>query len=401
MARPPLPLNTHGSVSVRKVAARTHRARCRYRDADGVTRRIEATGSSATAARTALQELIRERRGSSDDTLKPHSRFSLAAKLWLARMADRRKATSVDAYRRRLDGVVLPALGQLRLREVTIARLDAFMAACEARGMSANYRRAIRDAVAGPLELALRHEAIVTNPAEHLDTIEGSAAAPRAFTFEERRRLLAWLDDTSDDPQMAAKQAAARRRDLPDLLRFMLATGTRLGEALAVRECDLDLDGVPVVEGDEIRQVPVVSINATIVRVKGHGLLRVPPKTPSANRTVPLPGFAVTMLRARVATDGGQAPVFAAGGRTGPTWHDPSKITKWLREVFDPLGMDWATSHVCRKTYLTLLDDEHALSDRMKADVMGHASLLRDTYVGRGQLHPQVGPIIDAAYRSA
>jgi len=38
-------------------------------------------------------------------------------------------------------------------------------------------------------------------------------------------------------------------------------------------------------------------------------------------------------------------------------------------------------------------------SDRMKADLMGHATLLRDVYVGRGGFHPQAAGFIDAAYR--
>ena len=84
------------------------------------------------------------------------------------------------------------------------------------------------------------------------------------------------------------------------------------------------------------------------------------------------------------------------GGAPGD---DPARAGKYLGEAFDAAGLGWATSHVCRKTYLTILDDERALSDRMKADLMGHATLLRDVYVGRGGFHPQAAAFIDAAYR--
>lgn len=63
------------------------------------------------------------------------------------------------------------------------------------------------------------------------------------------------MQGRSDDPKEARAQASARRRDLPDFVTFMLGTGVRIGEALAVRWCDLDLDGVPVVDGDELRAV--------------------------------------------------------------------------------------------------------------------------------------------------
>jgi hypothetical protein len=46
---------------------------------------------------------------------------------------------------------------------------------------------------------------------------------------------------TSDSKEEARAQASARRRDLPDLVTFMLGTGVRIGEALGVRWCDVDL----------------------------------------------------------------------------------------------------------------------------------------------------------------
>ena len=45
---------------------------------------------------------------------------------------------------------------------------------------------------------------------------------------------------------MLRKQKIARSADLPDLVRFFLGTGLRIGEALATRRLDLNLDGVPV-----------------------------------------------------------------------------------------------------------------------------------------------------------
>ena len=53
----------------------------------------------------------------------------------------------------------------------------------------------------------------------------------------------------------------ARRLELPELARFMLATGLRLGEALGVTWADLDL-----VAGS-------VSVQRTIIRVQGQGLV--------------------------------------------------------------------------------------------------------------------------------
>jgi hypothetical protein len=60
MARPPLAMGTHGSISVTKPAGtRSWVARCRFRDFDGVTRSLERHGPTKTKALTGLQDEIR------------------------------------------------------------------------------------------------------------------------------------------------------------------------------------------------------------------------------------------------------------------------------------------------------------------------------------------------------
>lgn len=63
--------------------------------------------------------------------------------------------------------------------------------------------------------------------------------------------------------------------------------------------------------------------------------------------------------------------------------------------------MDWpVTSHTFRKTAATIWHDAGVLTDRQKADLTGHAkiSTLTDTYVARGELHPQGAAVMDAAW---
>jgi hypothetical protein len=55
MSRYPLPLGTWGLIRTDRATARSWRARARYRDLDGQTRKIEARGPSAAAARRNLQ----------------------------------------------------------------------------------------------------------------------------------------------------------------------------------------------------------------------------------------------------------------------------------------------------------------------------------------------------------
>lgn len=414
MARPPLPLDTAGAISATEVRPKLWRARCRYRQATGRTIQLERSGPSRTAAIRNLQDALRDVRGSTDGPLQPHDRFSRAAELWVVRV-DRLvaegvlRSTTADLYRGQLRAVLVPALGALRLHEITIGRLDAFFGELAMRQgrqgpLSAKYRRSIREVLRQVLALVVTHGALPMNPVANLDRIRGGPAPPRGLTPEERRRLFAWLTGHSDDPTTANAQTAARRRDLPDLITFMIGTGVRIGEALGMRWCDVDLDGIPVENRDGSLQLqPIVAITGNIVRVIGNGLVRHGGKTQRALRVVPLPRFVAEMLAARrpieLAPDD---PVFATVGLRGKgiTWRDPRNVSGEILEMRQAAGFTWPlTSHTFRKTAATIWHDSE-LSDRQSADLVGHSQIttLLNYYVSRGELHPEGAAVMDAAW---
>ena len=408
MARPPLPMGTHGSIKVarRDGVSGSYVAKCRFRDYDGVTRLLERSGATKAAASRAIQDEIRSRIGTAAAPLRPDHTFERAAEIWLAKLDAQvrdgaRAVTTADTYRQRLRAVVLPAVGQWRLYECTVPRFDAFFNTLPARH-SPESRKTIRTVVSLVLRVAVQHEAMQDNPIRHLDPIEKGSRRPRALTAEERRRFLAWMAGTSADPDEARAQASARRRDLPDLVTFMLGTGVRVGEAFGVRWCDVDLEGVPVVNGDEMMSVPIVAITGNVVRHRGAGLHRHDGKTDDV-----APDRASTAVRRRDAASratvhGPDVPVFpAASMKGGLNWKDPNNINRYIREAREAAGMDWpVVSHTFRKTAATIWHDAGVLTDRQKADLTGHAkiSTLTDIYVARGELHPAGAAVMDAAW---
>lgn len=411
MARPPLAMGTHGSISIkRRVAADgaatgSYVARCRFRDYDGVTRWLERSGRTKAAASRSIQDEIRSRTGSPAAPLRPTDTFERASEAWLrkldAQVADGARAvTTADTYRQRLRAVVLPAMGQWRLYECTVPRVDAFFSGLPGQH-SPESRKTIRTVVSLVFRVAVQHEAMQDNPIRHLDPIERGSRRPRALTIEERRRFLGWMAGTSSDPEEAKAQAAARRRDLPDLVTFMLGTGVRVGEAFAVRWRDVDLEGVPVDGSDGLMSVPIVAITGNVVRHRGTGLHRHDGKTTTSLRIVPLPNFVVEMLRART-VHGPDIPVFpAASTKGGFNWKDPNNIGRHIREARKGAGMDWpVVTHTFRKTAATIWHDAGVLTDRQKADLTGHSkiSTLTDIYVARGELHPAGAAVMDAAW---
>lgn len=406
MARPPLPLGMPGSISVSERGPGAWVARCKFRDQDGVTRPIRKHGSTQSAARNALNEAIRDRQQAGrqrSGELTPASRFREAAVIFLARI-ERRRADSTHAlYEFHLNNTILPALGELRLRECTVGRLDAFLAALEPR-YAANTRRKIRSIVKGVLQQAVISEAIASNPVRELDRIEEAGGArkaqPRGLNPDERVRLLGWLDGESDDPIELRKQKIARSADLPDLVRYMLGTGLRIGESLATRPCDVNLAGIEVSVSGESRSVPVVAMTGNMTWVKGKGLVRHGGKSTAALRLIPLPNFAVKMLRRRLRELelADQDPLFPAAGRNGSlTFRYPANVRRSLRSVRNEIGLGWMTPHTWRRTYATILDDEISFTDRMKADLLGQAKFLKDEYVSRGELHADAAVLLDEA----
>lgn len=379
MPRPPLPIGAHGKITSYQEGSKTWRAFTKFRDFDGVTRRVSRTGKSSAAAERALKAALTERVGSRGGESAPGTRFREVAQQWLNEVqaaveAGNRSPTTADQYRSTLHRHVLPALGELRLREVTVPSVDAFLIALRRNKGRATAKTA-RSVVSGVLGRAVRHGALAANPVRETTPIEGGRRkAPRALTYEER---VQWLTQLEADEK-------ASRWGLPDLSRFMLATGVRVGEALAVFWSEVDLD-----EG-------VVQVDYTVVRVKGKGLVRKPTKTESGERTLPLPSWAVAMLKRRFdEAEDQDGPVFpdSLGGL-----RDPSNTLRVLRETRGSDGFTWVTSHVFRKTAATILD-EAGLTARVIADQLGHSrpSMTQDVYLGRKVVSRRAADALEAA----
>jgi integrase len=408
MARPPLELGAHGEIQVTRDGSRWL-ARCRYRDLDGRTRQLSRWAPTKATAQKAIQDALRDRNGGPQAmALGSHSRFREASEVWFAKIQERRADSTADTYANCLKKQVLPKLGELRLIECTVARLDIYFAGLEsARKMvklrdgsyeerpahAANTRRMIRAIVSGVMQQAVLKQVIPTNPVRELERIETSrghkATPPRGLTVAERRRLL----EFTDTDQVAV------RADMPDLIRFALGSGLRVGEICAVRWMDLDLDGLRIVGPGEARRVPVVAVRQNVYPIKGKGLVVHDGKSAMALRVVPLPEFVVARLRARQDPLLDPSwPLFASAGRDGtPTYRWPANVRRSVRRIRDKVDLDWMTPHTWRRTYATILDDEITLTDRAKADLMGQAKFLKDTYVSRGELHPDAAVFLDAA----
>jgi integrase len=348
------------------VAPSGYKAVTRYRDWDGKVRQVKRHGATKGAARRNLAAAIRDRSsGTSQIDINGETKMSVLSEIWFDEIKGRDLSPStVQAYRDRLDKQILPSLGELRLRELSVGVVDRHLAAVKA-AHGPSLAKTTRSVLSGLLTLACRYDAIATNPCREVGRISVKPKRPpTALTVEDLRRLHQWL---SCDEQSV-------ERDLPDLVLFLTATGLRIGEALAVQWRDLDLDEC------------TVEVRGTVLRLRAGGLIIKPsPKSAAGLRILELPSWAVTMLRRRQPDDVGEDelqqvfPAPLAGGL-----RDPNNTLKMMRQAFKQAGFAGVTSHYFRKTVATLMDDA-GLSARAAADQLGHAkpSLTADIYMGR------------------
>lgn len=360
----PIGLGEHGQVTVRTEDG-CHVAYVRYRDFGGRLHRIKRLGQTkAAASRRALNAVDEALAVGRGGVFSRTSTYRAGLEGWM-RMFDalvergRRSPTTRDLYANVTNRLIIPRIGDLRLGELTPPVLDRFVQGILAEKGTAT-AKLCRSVLSGSCGWLVRQGGLATNPVRDLTPLEVyDKGAAKALALDEMRRWLRRLDGDE----------FARRHDLPELSRFMLATGVRIGEALGVTWADVDL------------VVGVVQVQRTIVPIAHVGLVAKSVKSKKSERGLVMPAWCVAMLKARRIRLGAfDGPVFASssGG-----WRDRGNVGKAIRKV---RGDDfaWLTSHTYRKTVATLLD-EGGSTARMIADQLGHArvSMTQDVYIGR------------------
>jgi integrase len=337
--------------------------RARFRDYDGHYRAVTRWGASHTAAEARLLDALEEQEAFPAGQWASGARVCEVVPLWCSDLAAGSLAPSTrQLYTAAARLYVQPAVGDLRLGELTPALLDRALAQVRLRH-GPQPARAARRALSNLCADAVRHGALRHNPVRDTRPIPCPHHQVRALTTAEARDLQNRL---RGDP-------TACRLDLPDLVQFMLGTGVRIGEAAAVRHSVLDLDAGTVL------------INATVVRIPGAGLqIQQRTKTPASHRLLTLPGPVVTTIRARRADGARTGPAGVVFPSPAGQLRDPSNTQGDLRAALDRAGYPWVTSHTFRKTVASRLDDA-GFSVRHIADQLGHArpSTTLDHYLGR------------------
>lgn len=362
--RPRTAIGTFGEITIREIAPGKFRATTRFRDWDGKTRQVSATAGSRSAASSGVKQRISQRQhpGAADGYLSADSSFRDLADAWredLIMDADRSDGTK-EVYDRELRTLLLPTFEHFTVREVTVGRVERFLKVQRAKSYArAKHSRTILSLVMG---FAVRRELIGRNPVKDTSRMKKPKRVPRALTDEQialiRRAAREWR---------TGEGALGPRPDgqVRDVIEVMLGTATRIGEALAIRKCDVDMTA----------STPTVEISGTLVVRTGVGVTRQPKtKTDESNRVVAVPVFAAEVIRRRLVRLGGAHDEHLLFFSRNGTPLAPHNVRRTFRDMLKSVGLDGVeiTPHAFRRTGATLI--ANSLDIETAAQMLGHTS---------------------------
>lgn len=262
--RPPLRIGAHGKITRTQVAKGVWVARCRTRDLDGMTRRIERMTPAGVPdeygarAGDALRDALASRRPPGTGTISGTTTLGelLTRYIERCRQDGDLAPKSVDTYAATLNKV-RPRLADIRVSEATPGLLDEILRGIR-RDHGATRERHAKVALNAVLTDAVLAGAIAANPVRELGRrrqrkadVKGAQRSPSTRCARCRKAI-----DTSD---------VCAAKDLRDAVVLLVATGLRRGELLALRWEDVDLtERVLTVAGS------VVPVEGRRTRAAGH-----------------------------------------------------------------------------------------------------------------------------------
>lgn len=166
---------------------------------------------------------------------------------------------TLEGYRIMLEKHVLPVLGSQRLAQVTTLDVQNLINGMSKRGLSPRSLQMTHRILNQALKQAVRWRLLAVNPAQGVELPKQQPREKRAFSIDEIRRF----------------REAAKGTTHAVLWDFLLATGCRPGEALALRWADLENGAV--------------TIRRTLTKDEDGKLVFAAPKTKLSTRTIPLP----------------------------------------------------------------------------------------------------------------
>ncbi|MEM8535997.1 MAG: tyrosine-type recombinase/integrase [Chloroflexota bacterium] len=221
----------------------------------------------------ALRELIREQERGVDLSKRiPTTREYFEQ--WFERdyiPKRRNKPNSINTYRKIIYNHIIPALGHIRLNKLARRHMTDMLNDMSERDYALNTIKLVRRVLIQVLSRAERDELIIKNYGKdtELPNARHTSYVMRSLTIVQIQQIMEKLGND--------------RLLLPIRLGYTL--GLRRGEICALRWADIDLDR------------KTITVNGSLVSVKGQGLVLTEPKTPHSRRKLGISDDLVTAFQ--------------------------------------------------------------------------------------------------------
>jgi integrase len=234
------------------------------------------------------------------------------------------KLSTRKRYRSTLDLHLLPALGKYRLCDVRTVEVQRFVLQKFDNGLGWETCNHLRNLLSKLFVNAQKWGHVVgTNPAAGVEL-------PEKRPVKEKRVLM---------PEQVTRLLGVLREPIRTMVLLAVLTGLRVGEILALRWQDVDLQGA------ELRVVQAVY----------RGCMG-SPKTKGSRRTIPLPQAATRALKDLAKRTEGLTPeglMFTS--RKNTVLSDTNLLLRELKPAGRLIGVPWVSWHTFRRTHATLL----------------------------------------------
>ena len=376
--RPRLRPGELGKVSIEPLpGGMSVRGRARVRDGGGELRRISETGRDEEAVREQLRSRAAAmvHRSTTDDQ---NATIGMMLDAWVERTRRKRRPQTARIYASTTKWLK-PECGGIRISEFELRQAKTLLRTIANKRSPAAARQA-KVALNGAFEQAIDRDLVARNPIRDIKDEDDEPETPTFLTLHQVRALRQAVLEREDRTSVHVGPSAG-------LLRWgieiCLGTGLRIGEVLALRHIDVDLNAA------------TVNVQATLIddenwRTQRQAKL----KSRHQARVVTLPSFAIETFREARDAAKDQDPLAPALQNRNGTWVATRNFRRQLREVREDVQLRRAfsltdldpeqlTPHILRRTASTLLAQMQGEIDGASA-LLGHSDkgTTRRHYVG-------------------
>lgn len=247
---------------------------------------------------------------------------------------------------------IIPGIGSIKLSQLRADQLQSFYSEKLKSGLSNRTVQFIHSIIHKSLGQALKWGLVIRNVSDLVEKPTVKRKAPVIWSVEDTQKFL---------------KAVEQHRFYPIYV-LAVATGMREGEVLGVQFEDIDW------------KTGTLHVKHAVQYLIGKGIVLTEPKTDKAKRPIPLPDFAIQVLKRHCdAQNRNQGFIFATSNTTP---YSPRNLIRHFQQVVEETGLPHITFHSFSRHYHATYLLSQGVNPKVVQERLGHSqiSLTLDTY---------------------